>query len=321
MLNARSVAALAAVAAVMVVAACGSRTNLGASSPPKDAGLDATEDVGVDAGREDDTGPDAEPDARPEGKADAGPDAPADAGPDAPADAGLDAGADASQDAGLCAAVSGLFAYYPLDDDLLDHSGNGFDAIGNVSLTPAGKVAGAALFDGSASSLHATGAAVIPSARTFCAWVFTEARSGLGQPLFSAGSVNVGDFLSVSSSSPAGGTCTFLAPLTPFVDHWGTPCFDDVALSAPLSSWDLVCYAYDGVGALTFYVDGQSGVTAGGEYGYPIGSLYLGSTAIGGTTTQASLLGALDEVTVWDRALGDADFSALWNGGAGCRVR
>jgi hypothetical protein len=72
---------------------------------------------------------------------------------------------------------------------------------------------------------------------------------------------------------------------------------------------------------LTLYGDGIAVTTAGSEYDYPFDTLYLGSAAIGGTTTQPSLLGALDEVTVWTRALDVAEVAALWNGGAGCAAR
>jgi hypothetical protein len=240
-----------------------------------------------------------------------------------PFDASSEPTSDASvdgQDGSLCAPVSNLFAYYPLDDDLEDHSGNGYDAMGNVALTSAGKVGGAAVFDGVSSYLFATGSTAVPMTRSLCAWARLNPATGLGQPLFSAGSVGRGDFFSVSGKSSDGGTCPFLPPNTPFVDHWGTPCAYDATLAVPVESWSFVCYIFDGASTLTFYADAVSGTTSGSEYAYSIGSLYFGSTSIGGTTTLPSMSGLLDEITVWSRALTASDRSALWNAGEGCRA-
>jgi hypothetical protein len=217
-----------------------------------------------------------------------------------------------------CGPVAGLLAYYPLDTDTLDHSGNGNDALG-VDLMPVpGKVGFARAFDGTSSSLHATGAAALNGARTLCAWVAPNQRAGLGQPVFSGGVTDNGDFFSVSASSPSGGTCPAAPGDVPFIDHWGSPCYEVPAFVVNAGTWHLVCYLFDGSGEVTFYVDGNVATLPGAEYDYPLATLYLGSTGIGGTTTQPSLLGSLDEVTVWTRALDASDLAALWNGSVGC---
>jgi hypothetical protein len=181
-----------------------------------------------------------------------------------------------------CAPIDGILAYYPLDDDTLDHSGNGNDAIGAYLVPTPGKVGGAYAFDGQLSSLHATGSTVLSGARTFCAWVDPSPRSGLGQPVFSGGVSDKGDFFSISASSPAGGSC--LPPGgVPFIDHWGTPCYEASGTLSP-GVWHLVCYAYDGVGGVMLYGDGNVLVASGAEYAYALSTLYLGSTVIGGTS-------------------------------------
>jgi hypothetical protein len=185
-----------------------------------------------------------------------------------------------------------------------------------------GKVGGGRAFDGVTSVLHAGGSAALTGARTFCAWVQPAPRAGLGQPVFSGGTSGRGDFFSISASMPSGGTCPFVPPDVPFIDHWGIPCYDAPTVALPTGSWHLVCYVYDGAGIVTFYGGGAGlRVAPGSEYGYLLDTLYLGSTVIGGTTTQPSLLGTLDEVTVWNRALSQGELAVLWNGGAGCAAR
>ncbi len=231
---------------------------------------------------------------------------------------GAGGGSTSSSGNAACGVVGGLLAYYPLDVDTLDHSGNGNDAVGE-SLTPAsGKVGGAFAFDGTSSSLHATGSATLGGARTLCAWVDPSPTSGLGQPIFSGGKPHTGDFFSISASSPAGGTCTFLAPDVPFIDHWGTPCDAGQGQALPPDGWHFVCFVYDGTSAVTLYGDGNAAPTNSKEYDYPLDTLFIGSATIGGTTTQPVLLGTLDEVTVWGRALEASELDMLWNGGAGC---
>jgi predicted small lipoprotein YifL len=237
-------------------------------------------------------------------------------------DAGTDASADTAVPAETCGDIQGLFAYYPLDGDLRDHSAYGHDATGSVTLIATGKLGGAASFDGASSFLRATGADALPLTWTMCAWVNVQATTGLGQPLFSAGTVDAGDFFSLAPSSPNGGTCPFLAPDTPFIDHWGTPCYQIPGFSAPPGAWHLICYAYDDETTLTFSTDGKTEVVAGSAYANDaMSTLFFGSTAIGGTTTRASMLGTMDEITVWGGTLSTDDFNALWNDGHGCKVR
>jgi hypothetical protein len=292
-----------------------SRTALLDESPDEPADGDAPTSAISDAGRDVSAPTDAS--ATP-------PDSAHEASPDSaapPPEARPDGGVEPTPAPALCTSIAGLLAYYPLDSDLRDHSGNGHDAVGNVVLTAGGKIGDAALFDGERNFLHATGASLLPPARTLCAWVKSHVRSGLGQPVFWSGAPLDGDFFSITPSSPSGGTCPFVPPNTPFIDHWGTPCFDVPELQAPFGAWDLVCYEDDGAGTITLFANALSATTAGIEYASPIDALYFGSTGAGGTTTWTTLLGGMDEITVWGRALDATELEALWNDGHGCKVR
>jgi hypothetical protein len=219
-----------------------------------------------------------------------------------------------------CASLGGLLAYYPLDTNTNDYSGNGNHALGAGLMPTAGKIGNALTFDGTSSSLHATGTATLAGARTLCAWVMPRPNGGLGQPVFSGGRVNAGDFFSISASNVFGGTCPFLPPSVPFVDHWGSPtCYYDPSFTLS-QSWHFVCYVFDGQG-IELYADGKSASVGSSEYSYALDTLYIGSTVIGGTTTNASLAGTIDEVTVWSRALDASELAILWNGGVGCAAR
>ena len=153
--------------------------------------------------------------------------------------------------------TQGLLAHYPLDQDTGDHTGHGFDALG-TNLTPAaGRVDGAMHFDGATSSMRVvSGAGTLSGARTLCAWSRGNPTAGLGEPIFWGGATGQGDFFSIFSGAPSGGTCPGTPPNVPFVDHWGHPCYFAPTPPVAPATWDFVCYAYDGV-SLRFYVDGS----------------------------------------------------------------
>jgi hypothetical protein len=189
-----------------------------------------------------------------------------------------------------CPPVSGLLAYYPLDSDTRDHSGNGNDAVGEDLAPALGKICGAYGFNGHTSTLKACGGAMLAGARTLCAWLCWDdpgTASELGQPIFSAGISGVGpsdtggDFFSISPSSPIS---SLPPPGAPFLDHWGTSGSSGTEISVPPGTWHFVCYVYDGAGDLTFYSDGKSATASGAEYQYPLDTLFMGSQTLGGTS-------------------------------------
>jgi hypothetical protein len=210
-----------------------------------------------------------------------------------------------------------LVAYYPLDSDTLDHSGHGFDATGLNLKSTSGVVGGAMHFDGTSSKLQVTsGSASLTGPRTLCAWSKSMPTTGAGQPLFSGGITNQGDFYAFYSSAPSNTSCAQPQPNTPYVDHWGSNCLDDTT-PIVFGQWWFVCYAFDGF-SVVMSVNATEVKQPGALYDYPLTTLFIGSTLGSGTTTKASFDGDIDEVSVWSVRLQPSELSALWNNGAAC---
>jgi hypothetical protein len=217
-------------------------------------------------------------------------------------------------------ATTNLVAYWPLDTDTKDASGHGNDATGSNLASVAGVQDGAMHFDGVTSKLRVTsGTAMLAGARTLCAWVRPNNTIGAGQPVFWGGYTNMGDFYSLFSNAPGNTSCSVTNPTVPFIDHWGTDCYEPILMPTMTMKWNFVCYAFD-VGAVEASVDGNEGKAQGTLYDYPLSTLYIGSTLGNGTTTHAVFDGDIDEVSVWSMRLQQGDLAALWNGGAGCKL-
>jgi len=234
-------------------------------------------------------------------------------------EAGLDALVTPDHYDAKCYVLQPLLAYFPLDGDTSDHSGNGNDAVGANLVPTAGLVGGAMHFDGASSTLRVSGSAELQGPRTFCAWVRPTATTGLGQPVFWGGAEGAGDFFSISANTPSGGTCSAAKSNTPFVDHWGTAC-EETYVPASLGEWNFVCYAYDGAQMQIEIGNGMAPTQPSGPlYDYPLDTLFIGSTGAAGTTTNHSFAGDIDEVTIWSAALQGGDMNALYHDGAGCQ--
>ncbi len=214
--------------------------------------------------------------------------------------------------------TSGLLAYYPLDNDTKDHSGNGNDALGKNLVQTQGMLGNAMAFDGSTSVLQvASGAAVLNGPRTLCAWMQVKPTTGLAQPVFSAGLPPNMDFYSLSSMAPTG-ACP-APPMTPFVEHFGSACVFEAGPPIMQGPWQLVCYAFDGA-RMSFVSDGFFAPPVPAVVGnYPLTTLFIGSDVPGNSkTTTPTFTGILDEVSVWSVFLSPNDVQALWNNGKGC---
>ncbi len=252
----------------------------------------------------------------------------ADAGGDAGAVAdgsGLDGDLDGDldgappTDASAVCPLPGLVAYYPLDVDLLDHSGNAHGLTASGVAPTVGKLGGAYRWDGVASVARVGGSLALAGARTYCAWVQPVTAVGLGQPVFVGGASGAGDMFAIQSSTPSG-TCTGALADHLFLDHWGTACGAAKTTNAPAGSWSFVCFAYDGASTSTHYANGAAEPVSVSNYTYDLDTVTIGSNTIGGTTAQAAFKGAIDEVTIWGRALSTAEMNVLYASGAGCRA-
>ena len=221
---------------------------------------------------------------------------------------------------GVYCGLSGLVAHYPFDGDTKDSSGGGHDIVATSVTTTTGLFGGAYAFDGSSSQMRVTGSADSLGARTLCAWVKPESEAGAAQPVFAGGDVGAGDFFSLTSSTPlaANTSCMGAQEGEPFLDHWNTGCVSGTGLIAHNGVWSLGCYAFDGIGSERFFVNGDSHDEPGENFPYPVSTLSVGSSNLGGTTTRWAFRGAIDEVTVWGRGLSSSELSSLWNGGLGC---
>jgi hypothetical protein len=247
------------------------------------------------------------------GKADAG-------SPGAPPPTGAGGGAGA---AGLLGCtMNGLIAHYTFDTDTTDSSGNGNDIVA-TSVTPTtGIFGGAYLFQFSSLMRVTGGTDSLAGDRTLCAWVNPQSVTGTSQPVFAGGDVSNGDFFSLTSSTPmaANAGCMGSTEGEPIVNH-GNTCVDGTGLIAPNGRWSLVCYVsqaeYYGTYE-NFFVNGRSVGTYGENFSYPLSTLTIGSQTISGTSTAWSFRGAIDDVTIWGRALSLQELNALWNGGLGC---
>jgi hypothetical protein len=265
--------------------ACGARTGLGATIVLVDAGEHDSGIASSDAGA---------PEGAPEGGV--------------------------TSDAATCGVETPL-AYYPLDKDTLDYSGNASNAQAHTIVAVPGKIGGAYHFNGADSWLRAGFGPVLAGARTLCGWIRPSPRSGLGQPFFSGGTTNAADFMSISPTSPSGGTCKALQANVPFLDHWGNADCERPSLTVTPGAWNLLCYLYDGASTITFFVNGSQASVPGALYDYDLATVMMGSTQIAGTTTDSSLDGDLDELSIWSSMLGTGQLGQLWNNGAGCTMQ
>jgi hypothetical protein len=228
-----------------------------------------------------------------------------------------------------CALLGPLIAHYTFDTDTTDSSGNGHDIVATGVTPTTGILGGAYLLDGSSSLMQVTGGTdSLDGDRTLCAWVHPQSVTGYAQPLFVGGQVGNGDFFSLTSSTPTAANmgCMGSTEGEPFLDHAGGCAYGlyGPPLTAANGVWSLVCYVFqlgDGYyygDVEDFFVNGKSGGTAGENFSYPVSTLTIGSSTLGGTSTGSAFRGAIDDVTIWGRALSSQELSSLWNGGLGC---
>jgi hypothetical protein len=213
--------------------------------------------------------------------------------------------------------TDGLAAYIPMDGSGADRTGNGHDATLMRSVTAASSAirGGAYAFDGMTSAVCLGGSGSVTSDRTYCAWVNYPGRMGLGEPVITGGLTGAGDFLGIASAGQTdscGGS-----PNGPFIDHWGYACDRSTTAFATPGAWSFVCVSYTG-GTVTLYANGSSATVPGSFYTHAFSRFCIGANTIGGTTTFTSFAGAIDEVTLWTRALSSAELDALYAGGRGC---
>ena len=206
-----------------------------------------------------------------------------------------------------------LLGWYPFRGDAADASGNANNgSVTGATLTSDrfGVAQRAYAFNGSDQSVRLSGSSPLNSSRTLSLWVLPGANSGYGMPILTGGNSGAADFLGVGATS---GPCNFGANRL-YLHHWGQACLDStVTLSS--GTWNHIAVVYDdsASGTLTFYRNGTKAASvAGNLHDYEISTLLLGGNNLSGLTTKPAFKGSLDELTVYNRALNDAELLSLY---------
>jgi hypothetical protein len=225
---------------------------------------------------------------------------------------------------------AGLEAYYPLNGDTLDHSGNGgFATSTDTSFVDGGKLGELALlFPEDDSGTGGTFAINKPEytfagGGTMCTWFYAEpvADQSYGLPLFVGGPRGMGDFFSLQVQNAKAPWCGPTGEI--FHDHWGGSCEPANAL-ASTEVWNYVCIAMvPAAGPVQAHVDvflnGFVSTLATPAFEWSLSLLSVGSNFIDGTSTNWYFFGRMNEVSIWSRGLALNEMEALYNGGQGCK--
>lgn len=217
----------------------------------------------------------------------------------------------------------GLVAYYPLDTNTLDYSGNGNNATNNGAIPTSGKVGGAYLFNGAPYPFK--GAAnnldvsfVLPRSNfTISAWIKPAVLNqnngfiiyigneypGPGVGYGIGGGDNYGDVLN-SKLMGVEASYTWM---------YGNYNFTS------LNKWSQVSMVHRADGVYEYYVDGNltsnsSSKLASGNFPSKV---KIGSGVVPGMYWGRYFNGSIDELSVWNRSLSSEEISALYNSGNG----
>jgi hypothetical protein len=204
----------------------------------------------------------------------------------------------------------GLVAYYPLDGDALDASGNGYHGTNTGVSFASARIGLGAVFDGDSSRhVRVDGFPEIRSNLTVAAWFKPQQMlsSGAGSPLVARG-------FSSEEAYTLFVNYTFINGML----NWNSADRFDAQVAIPALSDDVfyhVALVYDTTGGkVHIYLNGQSqGVF---NYAKPLYAqtqpLYLGVSFPGGLEV---FRGVLDEVRIYCRALNADEMLALYGAG------
>lgn len=233
--------------------------------------------------------------------------------------------------AALATANGALIAYYPLDGDFNDVSGNGNDGTMFGGVTYSGDTPGAigggqaAAFDGAAGTYGAVNTGLALTGNTnfsVSMWVkgnggagsgraddrvFSEGSTTNNTPLFNVGTHNTGANGSVDIYiRQGGGAATFGHAYST-----GTA-FDD--------TWTHILFSGGTDGLLDLYIDG----TFDSQFDYSsVPGFATDTTTIGGilrATDCCNFQGSIDDVSFWDQDLSASQISALAGGASATSV-
>src|ERR1035441_4008517 len=157
--------------------------------------------------------------------------------------------------------------------------------------------------------MSVNGALYVSGGRTIEAWVYPQPPAGYdGMPIATTGINWQGDMFGIAGNSGCGVAGTV------YIDHWGTACLNS-GLQVVRNTWNHVAFTYDGTN-VCFYVNGVSSAPiAQSLYDFDISTLTIGCNLIGGSSTQPSLDGGIDEIRVYSRALSPPEIQAIYSAG------
>lgn len=217
-----------------------------------------------------------------------------------------------SATASLTTLQTSLLARYPFNGAATDLSGNNNNGLvdGTAPSVDRFAYAGNAFsFDGIDNSVDLTGASSVSGSRTVSLWVNPHANTGYGLPILTAGPSGTADFLGVGATA---GPCAFGSARV-YLHHWGSACLDS-NINLTTDAWNHLAISYDSdAGTITFYRNGVRVKSAAGMlYNYGISTVTVGGNSISGLTTKASFYGSLDDLTIFGRAMNDAEILSLY---------
>jgi hypothetical protein len=206
--------------------------------------------------------------------------------------------------------TDGLTAYYPLNSDVNDYSGNGHNGVPNGStIAPTtGQVGGAYYFDGSSDYISVAGNA--DSAQSSVAfWVYENSQASNGDCAHADPLMRVNTAPDLASNG--GQLCYYYGS-----SGWTTISGD--AGSIPPSTWTYFVITRDNSsGDIKVYKNGSLTYenTPPGVYNTGLIPNLIGGFPPPDVGTYFN--GNLDEVAVWNRVLTAGEVSQLYNGGSG----
>jgi hypothetical protein len=202
---------------------------------------------------------------------------------------------------------TGVIAHYtmdtaPADDACIDDdSGNGHDAecIGDALTLTDGKIASALMFDGAAHlQIPSTGELAQPVAFTFAVWIQYTGDGAC--PINRLFGTDGGDSWQLCLD---GTSMTFFFA--------GAPTLVVPAFAA--DEWHHIALASTGQSIVT-YLDGLPLGTSAGSLAFDDSPIELGADVDAMGVLTGPLVGALDDVWIFDRALGQVEIQTLMTG-------
>ncbi len=214
-----------------------------------------------------------------------------------------------SCDSTCLALREGLVAYYPLDSDVSDYSGNSLDGENNGAVATSSSLINGA-YDFSYNSIGVSNFPSIAKNITFAFWIKPGSNLN-GEILGKRAGGSPGEYSIYWNS--ADNNIVFFTQTEVF-SWYSYDAFTEVN-SVPADVWSYVVVEYNSSNIL-MYVNGElqsQSPAVSGDIIPNSQSFCLGATGCGADF----FTGSLDEVAVWNRVLSEAEIDELYNNGSG----